>query len=266
MYVWNYKNAWAQFGEGSPCISSSNVLGSCKSFGSCYSTTFRDVHSWDKWQVKNYDTCTYISEQGFQTFGTCCTTATATKPETPSFDFDQSSGGNKNQIYLDWPPPIPTHPPNHTPATHPTRLPDYNDPTQWQTTTQRTSTVWWQPPSTTTAPSTTRRTSTIWWQPPSTTMPPSTQRPTTQRPTTYPGWPLATQKPPSDDSEGGHYGGSCGEKNGGSADQERIVGGQNAEPNEWPWIAVLFNAGRQFCGGSLIDDSHILTAAHCIAQ
>lgn len=49
-------------------------------------------------------------------------------------------------------------------------------------------------------------------------------------------------------------------------DQERIVGGQNADPNEWPWVAVIFNNGRQLCGGSLIDESHILTAAHCVAQ
>ena len=44
-------------------------------------------------------------------------------------------------------------------------------------------------------------------------------------------------------------------------DQERIVGGHNADPNEWPWIVALFNNGRQFCGGSLIDSTHILTAA-----
>ncbi|CAB4069131.1 SYDE [Lepeophtheirus salmonis] len=36
--------------------------------------------------------------------------------------------------------------------------------------------------------------------------------------------------------------------------------------HEWPWIAALFNRGRQFCGGSLISRSHILTAAHCVAQ
>lgn len=49
-------------------------------------------------------------------------------------------------------------------------------------------------------------------------------------------------------------------------DQERIVGGHNAELNEWPWIVALFNNGRQFCGGSLIDDQHVLSAAHCVAQ
>jgi hypothetical protein len=45
-------------------------------------------------------------------------------------------------------------------------------------------------------------------------------------------------------------------------DQNRIVGGQNADPLEWPWIAVLFNGDRQFCGGSLIDDIHILSAGN----
>lgn len=57
----------------------------------------------------------------------------------------------------------------------------------------------------------------------------------------------------------------CGAKNG-YQDQERIVGGQNADLGEWPWIAALFNSGRQFCGGSLIDNIHILTAAHCVAH
>ncbi|TRY75246.1 hypothetical protein TCAL_01672 [Tigriopus californicus] len=46
----------------------------------------------------------------------------------------------------------------------------------------------------------------------------------------------------------------------------RVVNGWPADKNEWPWIAALLLRGRQFCGGSLIDSTHILTAAHCVAQ
>ncbi|KAK7067876.1 Transmembrane protease serine 6 [Halocaridina rubra] len=52
----------------------------------------------------------------------------------------------------------------------------------------------------------------------------------------------------------------CGQK--GAA---RIVGGNDATINEWPWQAALMYAGsQQFCGGSLINDRYVLTAAHCI--
>ena len=46
----------------------------------------------------------------------------------------------------------------------------------------------------------------------------------------------------------------------------KVVNGWPADKGEWPWIAALMNNGRQFCGGSLITDRHILTAAHCVAQ
>jgi len=46
----------------------------------------------------------------------------------------------------------------------------------------------------------------------------------------------------------------------------RIVNGWPADKYEWPWITALLNNGRQFCGGSLIDQKHILTAAHCVAH
>ena len=62
-----------------------------------------------------------------------------------------------------------------------------------------------------------------------------------------------------------------------------IVNGQEAVSHEFPWMvggyfhsgtfshfaylqAALMNLQRQFCGGSLIDENHILTAAHCVAQ
>lgn len=80
---------------------------------------------------------------------------------------------------------------------------------------------------------------------------------TTKRPTNKPTaqWPPpvpthSTTKFPQHDTVGS----SCGAKNG-NQDQERIVGGQNASPNEWPWIAVLFNGGRQFCGGNHLSYS-----------
>lgn len=42
----------------------------------------------------------------------------------------------------------------------------------------------------------------------------------------------------------------------GSGDQKpsgRIVGGENAEPNEYPFIVNLRIDGKYFCGGSLIS-------------
>ena len=45
----------------------------------------------------------------------------------------------------------------------------------------------------------------------------------------------------------------------------RIVGGQPADPKEWPWmVALLRDRDRHFCGGVLITDLHVLTAAHCV--
>jgi len=46
----------------------------------------------------------------------------------------------------------------------------------------------------------------------------------------------------------------------------RVVGGKPAAPHTYPWLVALFHGSKQFCGGSLIDDRHILTAAHCVAK
>ncbi|XP_039501983.1 transmembrane protease serine 9 [Drosophila santomea] len=133
-----------------------------------------------------------------------------------------------------WPPPLPTHPPNHHYPTHPT---------------------------TGGVPSTKR----------TTPRPTSPTRPTTTRRPIYPGYPTpvttttTTRRPVSGTSPEG-LPLQCGNKNPVTPDQERIVGGINAGPHEFPWIAVLFKSGKQFCGGSLITNSHILTAAHCVAR
>ena len=43
-----------------------------------------------------------------------------------------------------------------------------------------------------------------------------------------------------------------------------VHGGSDAERNEWPWMAMLIENGEQFCDGTIIDEYHVLTAAHCV--
>ena len=45
----------------------------------------------------------------------------------------------------------------------------------------------------------------------------------------------------------------------------RIVGGSQVTPYSIPWQVALVRRGstRPFCGGTLISDRHVLTAAHC---
>ncbi|KAJ2661750.1 hypothetical protein IW148_003259 [Coemansia sp. RSA 1199] len=47
----------------------------------------------------------------------------------------------------------------------------------------------------------------------------------------------------------------------------RIMGGSDADYSKYPFIVYLYNqADKSFCGGSIISDMWILTAAHCIKQ
>ena len=50
-----------------------------------------------------------------------------------------------------------------------------------------------------------------------------------------------------------------------TSDEPRISGGEAAHPGKYPWMAAMLDRSNKKwrCGGSLISDRHVLTAAHC---
>uniref|UniRef100_A0A4Q8K383 limulus clotting factor C n=1 Tax=Hadronyche cerberea TaxID=1107879 RepID=A0A4Q8K383_HADCE len=62
--------------------------------------------------------------------------------------------------------------------------------------------------------------------------------------------------------------------------QTRVVGGKNAAPGDFPYATGLLSSGdeylgrrifgltgfRPYCGGTLVTDRHVVTAAHCVRE
>ncbi|XP_012868305.1 PREDICTED: chymotrypsinogen B2-like isoform X3 [Dipodomys ordii] len=45
----------------------------------------------------------------------------------------------------------------------------------------------------------------------------------------------------------------------------RVVGGEDAVPGSWPWMVYIqYKDGIYFCGGALISEEWVVTAAHCM--
>lgn len=191
-------------------MTSKGHIGSCTSYRNCYPYfKIPDLTIWESWILGNYDTCSFFDKDGRQAFGVCCSNP-LTIPEDENHKIDESNESthadnkipdkpNKDNNYPNWPPPVPTHPPNHAAPTHPTvsgSLPGGSSPTH---------------PATVGTTTTTRRPTTTW----------ATKPPTS---TTYPNWPPpvpthSTQRPiygtTTESNEiAGDVGGACGAKNG----------------------------------------------------
>ena len=52
----------------------------------------------------------------------------------------------------------------------------------------------------------------------------------------------------------------CGHK---TKSHSRIVGGENARQGDWPWQASFHWMNRHWCGGTLINEEWVMSAAHC---
>ena len=49
----------------------------------------------------------------------------------------------------------------------------------------------------------------------------------------------------------------------------RIIGGEVSEIGQFPYVVGFYydkGQTRSFCGGSLLNDKWILTAAHCLVE
>lgn len=262
------------------CLTSKGEVGKCTTFKECYPYfKIPDLGVLDGWVLGVYDSCSYLRSDGRAAFGICCADYQPTTPipnveseipvEHPD-ELPEKADQDKIEIVkprpqpvASWPPPLPTHPPHHTIPPLPTHPPGFagipasSRPTSKPTSQKPTSATWPTKKPT-------------YWPTGLPGIPPGFIEgvPTPSTPPSKPPTVITSPTVPTSPTFSPISSNSCGSKNGPQkiSDSDRIVGGHSTKLGEWPWIVALFNAGRQFCGGSLIDNVHILTAAHCVVN
>lgn len=139
------QTAW-MLRDGNNCVTAKGHIGTCTTYRSCYPYfKIPDLTIWESWILGNYDTCSFFNDDGRQTFGVCCSNPISA-PVAVDMASDRDEGGvtpqsstststtmtthttakpiietaQKDNNYPNWPPPVPTHPPDHAAPTHPT--------------------------------------------------------------------------------------------------------------------------------------------------
>ncbi|XP_042900195.1 proclotting enzyme [Parasteatoda tepidariorum] len=95
---------------------------------------------------------------------------------------------------------------------------------------------------------------------------PTRRRISTRRPTVTTTTTTTRRPPPENLLKPSFLPARCGISN---ATDTRVVGGREADPGSWPWMAVVFVEKRNGvmspdCGGALVTNRHVVTAAHCV--